>query len=97
MGPTGGPPPPVLQAAGGTMKGYALMLAVCLTVLYGFVAHAAITSVPAWAPDVVKKPVDSAEMVWYGGTLDPVTVTGRRSEQKVVSEASACPPGRARS
>ena len=79
------------------MKGYAFMLAMCLTVLYGFVAHAAITSVPVWAPDVVKKPVDSAAMVWYGGTLDPVTVIGRRSEQKVVSEASACPPGRVRS
>jgi len=79
------------------MKGYALILAIGLTVLYGFVAHAAMTAVPARAPDVVTKAVDSAEMVWYGGTLDPVTVTGQRSERVVVTEANACPPGRVRS
>jgi len=79
------------------MKGYAVGLAICVTVLYGFVAHAAMTAAPAGAPDVVKKAVDSAEMIWYGGILDPVTVVGRRGEREVVTEASACPPGRVRS
>ena len=78
------------------MKGFALLLAIGLTMLYGFVVHAAMTG-PTHVSNELKKPVDSVDVVWHGGIMDPVTVIGRRSERTVVTEASDCPPGRVRS
>jgi hypothetical protein len=88
------------------MRAYALVLATCLTVLYGYIAHAAMTAARPATVAGASGHAGEAEPVWNGGTLAPVTVSGRAggtggaeavAGAKLVAKEKACVPERARS
>jgi hypothetical protein len=69
------------------MRGVTILLAIALTLGYGFAAQAAITADRAETirrvggfPDVsVPSAEEAATRVWYGGMLPPVTVEVTRA------------------
>ena len=65
------------------MRFTALLLGVLFTTAYGYAAHVAVSSVGSSGP-VATAP--ASDRIWYGGTLDPITV---RAEAPAVSRATA--------
>lgn len=56
------------------MKGYALLLATGLSLGYGYAAQAAMAADQARVFGGTRAPAARSAPVYYGGTLDPITV-----------------------
>jgi hypothetical protein len=54
------------------MRVFAVLLAVVFTTGYGFAAHLAVSSVRPGQPAAARPA--APDRVWYGGSLDPITV-----------------------
>jgi hypothetical protein len=65
------------------MRVYALLLGVLFTTGYGYAAHVAVSSRPSGAVAATRP---AAGRIWYGGTLDPITV---RAEARAVTPAAS--------
>jgi len=75
------------------MRAYALLLGSLLSVGTAAVAELALESAEtdrAGSPVSAVTPSSAAQPIWYGGTLDPVTITVPRSSAR----AAAHPTGR---
>ena len=61
------------------MKAYAMLLGLLLTVGYGYAAQVAVSSVGMSRNEAALgvRSGGGDQPVWYGGTLDPVTVEAR--------------------
>ena len=58
------------------MRLYAVLLGIALTTGYGYAAQVAVASVDPGR----RAEVDPASMIWYGGSLDPITVESGKPE-----------------
>ncbi len=64
------------------MRAYPILLGLALTAAYGYAAQVAVTSVGARRAEAAAapwgiRPGHAPVVVWYGGTLAPVTVEAR--------------------
>lgn len=59
------------------MRAYAMLLALGLTVGYGYAAQVAVASVGTPPAEPAPLPSATRDWVWYGGIMDPITVEAR--------------------
>lgn len=77
------------------MQSGALVLAICLTALYGYGAQATMAADLARAR-LAAAAVERAEPIWYGGTLDPVLVEAPAGRAALVDRPPTCEVDRPR-
>ncbi len=77
------------------MQSGALVLAICLTALYGYGAQATMAADLARAR-LAAATVERADPIWYGGTLAPVLVEAPAHPAELVHRPPACEVDRPR-
>jgi hypothetical protein len=76
------------------MRVYALLLGLALTAGYGYAAQVAVSSAGARPNGGVgvgaRGPDEKPDAIWYGGTLDPVTVEAKGHAPAKTSARKRC-------